>query len=78
MNTHSIQGRPWAKLSDLKEGSKIELDSGFTCHKAGVETVHLDEDGKPFFKCRAGRHALAGQADDGEHCVGVFDLIKNL
>ena len=72
MNTTDRQGRPWAKLSELKVGDIVELDGGFTCQEAGVATVHSDEDEKLYFICGDGRHYLSGQADDGEHCVGVY------
>ena len=29
MSTHDINGRPWAKLSELKAGDKVETDKGF-------------------------------------------------
>lgn len=78
--TYDKNGRPWAKLSELKSGDKIELDGGFGCHKAGNAEV-LSDDTKPegdrlFFGCYYGHHFLSGQADDGEHCVGVYGPIK--
>lgn len=73
-STHDTSGRPWAKLSELKEGDKIELDSGFTCHAAGPIEVRADPKGDLYFPCKEGRHMLDGQADDGEHLVGVYRL----
>lgn len=72
MSTADIQGRPYAKLSELKEGDAIELDGGFTCQRKGVHFVHKDERGQLYFNCIDGRHSLEGQADDGEHCVGIY------
>lgn len=73
--THDKNERPYAKLSQLKAGDKVELDTGFTCHEAGV--VHLEQhqpEGPLFFKCADGWHNIEGQADDGEHCVGIYTV----
>lgn len=67
-----INGRKYAKLSALKVGDKVELDDGFTCHKAGIVEIIKSDIGKLGFKCSAGFHEISGQADDGEHCVGVY------
>jgi hypothetical protein len=74
MRTHDKHNRPWAKLSELKDGTEIELDGGFTCRKEGFAKVRADEKGELYFTCREERHYLSGQADDGEHCVGVYRL----
>jgi hypothetical protein len=81
IQTHDRDGRPYAKLSELKSGDKIELDCGFTCVAAsilghgGYRT--LFDIGKGLaFACNDGHHYLAGQADDGEHCVGVYGPIR--
>ncbi len=60
----------WAKLSELKAGDKVILDNGFDCHEAAIVEVKAHDDGL-YFDCKEGRHYLAGQADDGEHCVGI-------
>lgn len=73
MNTHDTKGRPWAKLSELKAGDKIELDSGFNCAGPGPTEVHASDHGL-YFECSEGHHYLHDQADDGEHCVGVYKL----
>lgn len=82
-STHDTQGRPWAKLNELKPGDKIELDDGFICTDMKIRTVFSDEHGLYFF-CNGPddslkekgteHHYLDGQADDGEHCVGVYKL----
>jgi hypothetical protein len=71
MSTHDTNGRLWAKMSDMKEGMTIELDSGFTCHAPGEVEVKLADDGF-YFECEEGRHYLHGQADDGEHLIGIY------
>lgn len=70
--THDSEGIQWAKLSELEAGKEVELDSGFTCHAVGKVMVHKDDDGHLYFECANGRHLFKGQADDGEHCVGVY------
>ncbi len=72
MPNHDIKGRPYAKLSKLRPGQLIELNNGFTCTKARTCTIHLDKDNRLFFSCDDGLHYLDGQADDGEHCIGVY------
>lgn len=65
-------GRPWAKLSELKADDAIELDEGFTCRSTRFATVFKDEDGDLYFRCSHGKHFLSGQAADGKHCVGIY------
>ena len=50
----------------------IELDSGFTCAKDGLKRVRRDAKGF-YFTCNDGHHYLDGQADDGKHCIGVYN-----
>lgn len=69
--THNTNGRPYAKLSELKAGDIVELDTGFTCHTAGKVAVCEDKAGL-FFECGEGHHYFEGQTEDGEHCVGIF------
>ncbi len=73
MSTKDKYGREYAKLSALKDGDFIKIDSGFTCAPASVRSVRQDERGL-YFKCSDGNHYLAGQADDGEHCVGIVHI----
>ena len=69
--THDINNRPYAKLSTLSIGDTVELDSGFTCC-AGKRVLFANEKQDLYFECTEGRHFLFGQADDGEHCVGIY------
>ena len=65
-------GKPWAKLSELKPGDILIPDGGFTCMKEGARMkVVKDKDGSLFLPCNCGGHSLDGQADDGEHLVGL-------
>ena len=80
-------GRPYARLSELRPGDKIETDAGFTCLAKGeVAEVHADASGILFVFCsghgdfanrsrhkkRTEQHMLDGQADDGEHLIGMY------
>lgn len=72
MSTHSTDGRPWATLSTLKPGDKLQADPGFTCIRANdILTIQGCEHGL-FVPCSEGKHFLDGQADDGEHLVGFW------
>ena len=73
--SHDLMGVEYAKLGELKDNQTVELDSGFDCHKAGLTRIHLDSTGRAYFYCEEGRHYLDGQADDGEHCVGVYPIV---
>lgn len=71
--TTDITGRPYAKLSELKPGDQLEADDGFTCLRDGDRmTVTKDHDGSLYVPCADGGHNLDGQADDGEHLIGLY------
>lgn len=65
-----LQGREYAKLSELKHGDTVELDKGFTCNRAGRKLVFVDAAGK-YVTCDKGKHYLEGQ---GEDCIGVYKV----
>lgn len=63
-----------AKLSQVKAGTKLVADDGFTCMGLGmVRTVQDDGRGELFVQCRSGRHSLDGQLsdEDGDTLVGL-------
>lgn len=66
-------GRDWFKLADAKQGM-VELDGGFTCRKAGKAMLFLNGNGQYYFFCADGNHYIAGQADDGTHCIGIYPM----
>ena len=69
-------GREYAKLTHLKNGDFIELDSGFTCHPPGIVLVRI-EAGRLYFDCDKHKHYLDGQlADDGDSLVGIYSERK--
>lgn len=80
MSTHSKDGREWARLSNLKPGSIIKCDDGFTCGINNQErVVGADASGKLFVNCGEGRHYLDGQlasegidGGDTDHLVGMW------
>ena len=72
MTTTDINGRPYAKLSKLKAGDALIANGGFTCMRDGSERVVEDEGEYLFVRCAKGKHALDGQADDGEHLIGLY------
>jgi len=72
MTTKDKQGRPYAKISELKAGNRIKVDGDFTCLAPWTEhEVKQDDDGL-YVSCKEGKHHLKGQADDGEHCIGIY------
>jgi hypothetical protein len=82
--THDTNGRAYLKLSEARAGQSIELDGGFTCAASGPTVLAADDRGL-YFLCHdeeAGgadqHHYIAGQADDGEHCIGVYPLTVSL
>ena len=83
-----FDGREYAKLSELKNGDLVEVDSGFTCLCAGerryvkldpMGLLHLSEgDFHKFYyyiECGAGHHGLDAQLmDDGDHLIGIYKI----
>jgi hypothetical protein len=62
----------FAKIEDVKAGSVLTLDGGFTCLPEGATVVtKQDEDGELYFECSAGRHYLDGQID-GDMLTGLW------
>lgn len=72
MSTHDKQSRPWAKLSELKAGDKIEADAGFICIPAKA-VLEIKAAPALYVECSGcSRHYIDAQADDGEHLVGFY------
>lgn len=72
IQTHDRHGNEWVKLSELREGDKVRLDRSFDCHAAGLVKIEESASGELYFDCSEGRHYLSGQADDGDHLVGIY------
>lgn len=74
--TTDIDGRAYAKLSAVKPGDHLQCDGGFTCLKDGaIRMVKRHVVGRDLYiDCADGGHTLDGQADDGEHLVGLYPV----
>jgi hypothetical protein len=74
MSDCDTNGRPWAKIADVKAGDRVEADSGFDCLIGDrIAVVEADKDGHLFIKCAKGKHYLAGQIQ-GDHYLGLYKL----
>lgn len=69
------QGREYLKLTEATEGQIVELDDGFTCHKAGKVKLRYWNN-ELVFECKDGVHTIAGQADDGVYCIGIYPVVQ--
>lgn len=69
-----IQGRSWARVDQVRSGSKVEADGGFTCVTGGqIMEIREDPDDMLFFVCDEGRHYIAGQLDQtGKFYIGLY------
>lgn len=85
--TTDLQGRPYAKLSNLQPGDIIIVDDSFAdtdCklkkwseHKVKqlppTEQEDYDGDLMLYISCAAGRHMLDGQlTNDGDTLIGIY------
>lgn len=65
--------RTFAKIADVRVGSKLETDGGFTCMEKGhIKIVRQNKKGELFVYCRDGEHYLGWQADDGDIYIGLY------
>lgn len=69
-----IDGRAYARLSELKAGDAVTVDGDFDCmDKGDVREVEADADGALFIACRDGKHILDRQAQaDGDTLIGIY------
>lgn len=87
MRTHDTSGRPYAKLSKLQAGAKVQVDGGFTCILAGAvlevkrkhDELYIDCCGsectciEDLSKPSTDEHYLSGQLDeDNDTLIGVY------
>lgn len=66
--------KSFAKVSQVKAGTMVVPDAGFTCLKSGVPVqVHEDDDGL-YLSCSHGKHYLDGQlrGDPDDEYVGLY------
>lgn len=65
------KGREWAKIQQVKPGSVLECDGGFTCMRNGeTRTVGRDIHGL-FISCTEGHHYLDGQEEE-DYYIGLY------
>jgi hypothetical protein len=78
-----INGRPYAKLSDLKPGSFVTVDDGFSCMLEGVVfEVKADPKGSLYIDCSENGHTLDGQlagddndqGHDPDELIGIYPV----
>lgn len=79
MTTNDLQGRPYAKYSELKQGDLVETDADFTCRKAHdwavVYRAGVGSDHHLYIECTMGHHRLDGQlGDDNDTLIGVYKV----
>jgi len=73
--THDKQGRPWAKLSELKAGDVLRVASNrFTCMTQGERKVVEVIAGECCVRCSHGMHYINNLADDSRwgHLIGFY------
>lgn len=58
------------KLEDLKPGSTVKVDGGFTCMKANEYRVKKDGRGL-YLRCDDGKHYLDSQVGADGYLIGV-------
>ncbi len=65
----------WAKESEVKVGTELIADGGFTCIRENAVLIVKQDDGGLFVDCddEGHKHYLDGQLDDGEVYIG-FEL----
>lgn len=74
IRTHDLQGRLYAKLSELKPGDRIVTDGDFTCREPWSEaTVKERENGDLFVDCQEGGHKLDSHLEeDQDTLLGIY------
>jgi len=72
MATKDKQGRAYAKLSELRAGAMVKVDGDFTCLEPWTAHEVKQDAAGVYVECQDGKHHLNGQADDGEHCIGIY------
>lgn len=66
-------GRPYAKVSEVKEGTVLIPGGGFTCGiREGVPVTVQKHKCGLFIPCDEGLHALEGQLDEGAFYIGLY------
>lgn len=62
----------FAKVSEVKEGTHLRADDGFTCIEHGaILKVFRNKNGELSVPCSEGGHSLDGQLENGEEYIGL-------
>lgn len=66
----------FAKISEVKVGSLLQCNDGFTCLPKNAQRYVHEDDGELYIVCKCGKHFLDGQIsfDDKEEYVGLYLL----
>jgi hypothetical protein len=74
-----LKGRAYAKVSEIKQGSCVEVDGGFPCLKSDVYYNVYDDGAGLYIECDDGKHFLSGQLDEtGSFYTGIYlSPVKN-
>lgn len=69
-----VNGREYARLSELKPGDRVQVDDGFDCMEPwSIKEVQCNENGDWFINCSKVEHDLYGQLmDDRDHLMGIY------
>lgn len=72
--TAALFSSPFARIADVREGSVLWTDRGFTCLRDGAcRTVLKDAAGELYIECDEGYHGLDGQEDaSGSYLSGLY------
>lgn len=71
--THDKQGRAYAKLSKLKAGDSVIVDSDFDCMDSWSQRIVYSNGKDLFLNCASGMHNLEGQLqDDNDTLIGIY------
>lgn len=78
MSTHDLDGRPYAKLSELKAGDLVESDADFTCLRGGSRHLVCSGSEGLYIHCLGGYHYLVGQLSesDNDSLVGLYKVLS--
>lgn len=60
----------YAKESEVKAGTVLIADGGFTCIPVGAELIVKEDAAGLYVDCGDGHHYLDGQLDDGDVYIG--------
>ena len=71
-----VFGKPYAKVEEVKQGTVLITDDGFTCMEdAQAKTVCQDSDGFLYIACDKGKHYLGCERDhgpNGDFYIGLY------